>query len=120
MFQNSLLLVGAIISWSAPALVASDSVDSPVISAAPQQPVKEDYPSGEHTHARAGCPLSVAWYARPSDTGAYVGYYVGGGCAWRGQPRSAAEGTWGWDYRGFLFPRRIALNWCRRYQGGVG
>ena len=122
MSPNSLLLVGAVILCPASGLEASDSSNPLVVPAPPQLPVKEDHPTGEHTQARAGCPINVAWYARPSDTGAYVGYYVGGGCGWRGQPRTPSDGTWGWDYSGFFFPRRIALNWChcRRYQDGVG
>jgi hypothetical protein len=65
--------------------------------------------------------FDIAWYARPSDTGHYIGYYVGGGCVWKGDARSPSEGTWGWDYQGILFPRRVVLGWCRsRYQGGVG
>ena len=66
--------------------------------------------------------MRVACYAKPSDTGRYVGYYVGGGAAWRGEPRALNEGTWGWDYKGFALPKRIDLQWThgRRYQGGTG
>jgi hypothetical protein len=51
-----------------------------------------------------------------------VGYYVGGGCAWRGEPRYPDEGTYGWDYEGCYFARRVWLLWShgRRYQGGTG
>ncbi|MFL5245528.1 MAG: hypothetical protein ACJ8FY_25820 [Gemmataceae bacterium] len=86
---------------------------------------QESYPACESvvTQSRPGrCP-SVAPYARPSDTGRYCGYYVGGGSAWRGEPRYPSEGTWGWDYCGFgILPKRIALQWShgRRYQGGTG
>lgn len=66
----------------------------------------------------------AAPYARPSDTGRYVGYYVGGGAAGRrGEPAARDDGTWGWDYHGFGYlPHRVALMWShgRRYQGGVG
>jgi hypothetical protein len=55
----------------------------------------------------------VAWWARPSDTGHYVGYYVGGGCLWRGNAPAADQGTWGWDYATFSFLPRIKLLWCR-------
>jgi hypothetical protein len=90
--------------------------------AANENPILFDHPSGEHTHARAGYPLVVAWYARPSDTGRYIGYYVGGGCLCRGQHRCCDEGTWGWDYGGFVFPKRVILKWCHgcRYQAGIG
>jgi hypothetical protein len=74
-------------------------------------------------HARAGYPLAVSRWAIPSDTGSYVGYLVGGGnpfcrCA---EPPYRDEGTFGWDYRGWLFPRRVILGWWHgRYQGGTG
>ncbi len=59
----------------------------------------------------------------PSDTGHGIGYYVGGGALPRfGEPRGADEGTWGWDYQGWLLPRRVVNSWWhgRRYQGGTG
>jgi hypothetical protein len=65
----------------------------------------------------------VAWYAKPSDTGHYRGYYVGGGgTICRGDYPCPNEGTWGWDYRGCLVPKKIFLLWNhgRRYQGGTG
>jgi hypothetical protein len=66
--------------------------------------------------------LPVARWARPSNTGAYDGGYVGGGCACAGEARAPHEGTWGWDYIGCCFSRRVFLNWyhCGRYQGGIG
>jgi hypothetical protein len=65
--------------------------------------------------------LPIAPWAQPSNTPAYVGYYVGGGCAWYGEPRRPDEGTYGWDYQGCYLPRRVWLAWCRcRYQGGTG
>lgn len=71
--------------------------------------------------ARAGCPQVVSPCARPSDTPNYGGYYVGGGAAVQGQPRYPCEGTWGWDYFGFV-PKRIELFWWHgaRRQGGGG
>ncbi len=73
------------------------------------------------SHVRAGCPQVISKYARPSDTPNYCGYYVGGGAAAHGQPRSADEGTWGWDYDG-IFPKRIVLQWWHgeHAQGGGG
>jgi hypothetical protein len=74
--------------------------------------------------ARAGHAQEVAPWAKPSDTGRYVGYEVGGGSlSWRkGEAPYADDGTWGWDYSGGLFRRRVILNWWhgRRYQGGIG
>ena len=73
---------------------------------------------------RAGYPLLLSPLACPSDTGAYVGYLVGGGAVryHKGDPPYPADGTWGWDYAGRWFPRRVMLLWWhgRRYQGGVG
>jgi hypothetical protein len=54
----------------------------------------------------------VAWWAVPSDTGHYVGYYVGGGCVRHGRPPAPDEGTWGWDYGGCLIHPGIRLLWC--------
>jgi hypothetical protein len=73
-------------------------------------------------HIRAGCPQCVSRYAQPTRTPEYVGYYVGGGAARDGEPRYPHEGTWGWDYGGRLFPKRIMLNWWHgeRSQGGTG
>jgi hypothetical protein len=55
----------------------------------------------------------LACWAQPSDTGHYVGYYVGGGCLWRGNPLAPDQGTWGWDYALCPFLPRIQLMWCR-------
>ena len=76
----------------------------------PEPPCQRDY------------HLGVSVLARPSRTPEYVGYYVGGGCGKGGDPRLPTEGTWGWDYQGRCFARRVWLNWChgRRYQGGAG
>jgi hypothetical protein len=66
----------------------------------------------------------LAWWAIPSDTGHYLGYYLGGGSGrpLAAEPRRADEGTWGWDYQGWLVPRRVMLGWWhgRRSQGGTG
>jgi hypothetical protein len=53
-------------------------------------------------HCRAGCPQTVAWYATPSNTRHYGGYYVGGGKPLLGESRSLDEGTWGWDFFGYM------------------
>jgi hypothetical protein len=76
----------------------------------------------DHGQCRAGCPQRVAWYARPSESRAYTGYYVGGGSAVAGSYRCPNEGTWGWDYDGWLLPHRVLLSWSHgwRYQGGTG
>ena len=56
-------------------------------------------------------------------TRAYDGYYVGGGAVHHGDgPRFPTDGTWGWDYFGRHFDRRVDLGWWhgRRYQAGGG
>ncbi len=72
--------------------------------------------------ACAGMPQWVRAHAIPSYTHHYGGYYVGGGAAFHGEGRYINEGTWGWDYFGIAFQKRIALNWWHgaRYQGGLG
>jgi hypothetical protein len=76
----------------------------------------------EHTQARAGDPLCLSPHARPTQTPAYVSYYVGGGAAHGGGPRRVEEGTWGRDYEGHWIPRHVWLGWYhgRKDQGGTG
>ena len=73
-------------------------------------------------HHCAGWPQHVAPWARPSFGGYESGCYVGGGAPFHGDARCWDEGTWGWDYHGRLFDKRIWLGWHhgRRAQGGVG
>jgi hypothetical protein len=80
------------------------------------------WPAPEHSHERAGYGGKLSCITQPTDTPAYVGYYVGGGAVCCGEPRCLDEGTWGWDYQGCLLPRRIILQWWhgRHYQGGSG
>ena len=71
---------------------------------------------------RSGYCGQQAWYAQPSDTGHYVGYFVGGGSPLRGDVPLPCEGVWGWDYLGCHSRRWILLLWNHglRYQGGPG
>jgi len=66
----------------------------------------------------------IAPWAILANNAHYVGYYVGGGCACSrlAEGRARDEGTWGWDYRGWLIPRIIIHGWWhdRYYQGGIG
>src|SRR5437763_9349220 len=62
-------------------------------------------------HARAGCAMNVRRFAIPSNTKHYGGYMVGGGLPIKGDGPYLDEGTFGWDYSGILFNKRIALNW---------
>jgi hypothetical protein len=72
-------------------------------------------------HCRAGWPECVRPRAIPSDTGRYCGYAVGGGAVLHRDGRYLDEGTWGWDYLGLCFRKRVALDWWHgRYQGGAG
>jgi hypothetical protein len=73
-------------------------------------------------HCRAGHAFFIRGWALPSNTPYYGGYWVGGGKAIRGDHPSPDDGTFGWDYFGILFSKRVALNWSggRRYQGGTG
>lgn len=63
-------------------------------------------------------------WAIPSYNHYHIGYWVGGGALSRKKGHAPAfdEGTWGWDYRGWLIHRRVDLLWWhgRRYQGGSG
>jgi len=89
-----------------------------------QWPGRLYYGSGSrpHTFESAGHPEQISKYAHPTDTGRYVGYYVGGGNPKGGRgPHWPSEGTWGWDYGGlccWLKPK-IELFWDDRYQGGA-
>jgi hypothetical protein len=76
----------------------------------------------DHTHERAGFPLLLSPCAKPANTPAYVGYYVGGGTGCMGSPRRVEDGTWGRDYQGHWIPRHVMLQWShgRLYQGGIG
>src|SRR5689334_8758747 len=75
----------------------------------------------DHTFARAGHPEKVSHCARPSNTPAYSGYYIGGGGFCRGSAPGPLQGTFGWDYVGCRPSlRHVALRWCNRYQGGSG
>ena len=71
---------------------------------------------------RAGNPQHVAWWARPSLNKHYISYYVGGGAVIGGEHRGHDEGTWGLDYGGVLFPKRVWLQWWhgRKEQDGGG
>ena len=73
-------------------------------------------------HARAGCPTNLHPRALPSNTSHYDGYWIGGGQAIKGYCPAIEDGTFGWDYFGLLFTKRIDLHWSyrRRYQGGTG
>jgi hypothetical protein len=73
-------------------------------------------------HEQAGCAMLIRNRAIPTNTRFYGGYWVGGGLPVKGDGPFTNEGTFGWDYFGMTFNKRIALNWShgRWYQGGTG
>ena len=72
-------------------------------------------------HAQAGCAMQIRRFAIPSNTAHYGYYRVGGGVPILGDAPMLDEGTFGWDYSGILFNKRVALTWThgRKYQGGT-
>src|SRR5580698_4044378 len=84
-----LLAVGVLLAGIRPAVAADEE---PAIQPA----------SSECDFQRAGNPECISPRARPSNGPRDTGYYVGGGAAFRGQPRMSDEGTWGWDYTGLF------------------
>ncbi len=107
-------------TWMALGLAAA--LAAPLAAAPPEQAIPLGSDGCNHTFARAGYADHVACWAAPSNTPAYAGYYVGGGCLCSGGGPGPLEGTWGWDYFTHrLFHPCVALNWCEcRYQGGTG
>ena len=73
-------------------------------------------------HQQAGCTMAIRKIAIPSNTEHYGSYWVGGGLPIFGDDPLPHEGTFGWDYFGILFTKRVDLNFShgRRYQGGFG
>ena len=65
---------------------------------------------------RAGHPETQGTFAKPSLNRHYSFGYVGGGGAFRGEPRFADEGTWGVDYSGILFKKQIWLPWLHGHR----
>jgi hypothetical protein len=104
-------------------IIAAVSAAAGQAFAADDKPVVYPRRYCENGFERAGWPQEIACCrAQPSDTPAYCGYTVGGGAPHHGEPRYLGEGTWGWDYTGWLFQRRVGLDWFHgaRYQGGTG
>jgi hypothetical protein len=114
MIAKIIVLAAAALALAAEPAVAGE----PVEPAAPCEPapVKYDEPPPRD------CPLAIACWARPLNTPAYDGYYVGGGATCRGDGPCPLEGTWGWDFIGRCYARKVMLGWWhgRRYQGGTG
>jgi hypothetical protein len=112
--------------WSGQGLQPSLSREDQLAEIHPQQAdwinaafANLDYRSD--AHCRAGWPECLRKRAIPSNSGRYCGYSVGGGAVCFGEGRYLDEGTWGWDYMGLCFRKRVALDWWHgRYQGGAG
>lgn len=72
---------------------------------------------------RAGCPGLIGRFAKCSVTDSHsVGYVGGGGSLLYGEQRTPAEGTFGLDYSGNWFTRKVWLLWNHgsKHQGGAG
>jgi len=105
--RRSILLVFFCLTVATPRLALAD----------PPLPTEQPVPNSTHSLQ------PIAPWAMPASNSHYVGYYVGGGCACprRAEGRAVDEGTWGWDYQGWLIPRDIIHGWWHgRYQGGTG
>ena len=88
--------------------------------AACNQPAVPRHALSEHRcidhHHRSGHPETQSKYARPSLNRHYSFGYVGGGGAFRGEPRYVNEGTWGSDYSGILLKKNIWLPWLHGHR----
>jgi hypothetical protein len=72
---------------------------------------------------RAGNPRKIAFWARPQNSCAYDGYFVGGGSHMvHTLERSPDQGTWGWDFVGRCCAPTVKLTWTNppRMQAGTG
>jgi hypothetical protein len=103
-----------------PALTAEELI-SPQQQALLRALAGDAYSHRAADHERAGCAMLVRRRAIPSTTRHYGGYWVGGGAPIFGGDPYLDEGTFGWDYFGLTFPKRVALHWTHgRHQGGAG
>ena len=122
--ENTIELVGEVVAPEAAAFVSDLQEPEPSICRCRRCTTQT---TPQH---RTGYPHRIANYARPSVNPHYGGYFVGGGAPRRtfgrvfggAETRDRSEGTWGWDYRGPLSLRRVALQWWhgRRQQAGTG
>ena len=76
----------------------------------------------ENGFKRAGFPNCIGRFAKPSTDAFHQVGYVGGGTLFGGSGRHTDEGTFGMDYAGHWFSRKIWLKWSHgeRHQGGAG
>jgi hypothetical protein len=102
--------------------LTADELNSPRQQALLAALAGDAYAHRAADHERAGCAMLVRRQAIPSNTRYYGGYWVGGGVPLLGEGPTLEEGTFGWDYFGMTFSKRVDLNWThgRRHQGGFG
>jgi hypothetical protein len=102
--------------------LTDEELGSPKQQALLQALAGDPYGHRGDDHARVGCAMNIRRFAIPSNTKHFGGYLVGGGLPIKGDGPFLDEGTFGWDYFGMTYPKRIALNWSHgaRYQGGAG
>lgn len=76
----------------------------------------------KNSFVRSGYPFCIGLFAQPSTDRYHQVSYVGGGTLFGGSSRKMTEGTFGMDYSGHWFSRKIWLKWSHgaRYQGGDG
>jgi hypothetical protein len=103
-------------------ILADDELGTPQQQSLLQALGGDPYGHMAADHARAGCAMLVRSRAIPSNTRHYGGYWLGGGVPVIGAVPVAEDGTYGWDYFGILFSKRIDLRYSHghRYQGGTG
>ena len=101
------------------AFAIGDDEVAPSTSAPPPIPSSVVWGANSDCHrgcdfARAGCPQCLAKFTMRSNNWRYGGYYVGASSPTKCAARSLDDGTWGWDYAGFLFARPGATNVSRK------
>ena len=76
----------------------------------------------ENAIRRAGLPNCISRFAKSSTDANHQVGYVGGGTLFGGSCRRIDEGTFGMDYAGLWYSRKIWLKWSHgeRHQGGAG
>ncbi|MSR32954.1 MAG: hypothetical protein EXR99_15785 [Gemmataceae bacterium] len=76
----------------------------------------------EHSWQQTGWANRVKKHAMPTHSPGYGGYWVGGACVKNGGAPGPVDGTYGRDYFGRLFERKVVLGWCfkDKAKGGAG
>jgi len=75
----------------------------------------------DHSWKQSGYGNIVKKHAKPANTQAYDGYWVGGSSFSRkASAPSAMQGTYGRDYFGICFDRLVVLGWKNKEHDKVG